>query len=144
NEESKRGAGTFGNRVSALTIILPDSQELPEFGETLRNEFIQNAQVAGKELIKSAARQSEITLVTLANLFPARYVEDVVFLRDRYRERVTGTDAEQAKFELHAEGHGEPLPDLFLPEADPKTYLAHLLIAKSMEAVQPLEDPDTG
>jgi hypothetical protein len=31
-----------------------------------------------------------------------------------------------------------------MPEADPKKYLAHLLIAKSMGAVQSLQDPDTG
>src|SRR5262249_55910622 len=36
------------------------------------------------------------------------------------------------------------LPDLFMPEADPKRYLAHLLIAKGMGAVQALEDPETG
>jgi hypothetical protein len=39
NEEGKRGPGTYGSKVSALTIILPDSEELPEFRETLRNEF---------------------------------------------------------------------------------------------------------
>lgn len=144
NEEGKRGAGTFGNKVAALSIILPDSQELPEFRETLKNEFSSNAQIAAKEVIKTTARQSEITLVTLMSLFPARYVDDVAFLKERYQQRVTGSDAEQAKFELHAEADGSQLPDLFLPEADPKRYLANLLLAKCMEAVQPIEDPETG
>jgi hypothetical protein len=144
NEEGKRGPGTYGNKVSALTIILPDAQELPEFRETLGNEFSSNAQIAAKEVIKTTARQSEITLVTLTSLFPARYVEDVAFLRERYDQRMTGSDADQAKFELHAEGDGSHLPGLFLPEADPKRYLAHLLLAKSMEKVKSLEDPDTG
>jgi hypothetical protein len=144
NEEGKRGAGTFGSKVTALTIILPDSQELPEFCETLRNEFNLNTQIAAKEIIKSNERQNEITLVTLTNLFPARYVEDVSFLKERYLQRTSGTDAEQARFELFGEGDGRQLPDLFLPEADPKRYLAHLLIAKGMDAVQPLQDPETG
>ena len=144
NEEGKRGPGTFGNRVSALTIILPDSEDLPEFRDTLRNEFLSNAQVAAKEVITAADRQSEITLVTLASLFPARYSDDVAFLKQRYVQRATGTDAEKARFELHAEGDGTLFPDLFLPEADPKRYLAHLLLAKAMNAVQALEDPDTG
>ena len=130
--------------MSSLTIILPDSQELPEFRETLRNEFSQNAQIAAKEVIKTTTRQSEITLVTLSSLFPARYSDDVAFLKERYDQRVTGSDADQAKFELHAEGDGSQLPGLFLPEADPKRYLANLLLAKSIGKVQSLEDPDTG
>ena len=144
NEEGKRGPGTYGNKVSALTIILPDSQELPEFRETLRNEFTSNAQIAAKEVIKTAARQSEITLVTLTSLFPARYLDDVAFLKERYAQRTTGADGEQAEFELHSEADAAQLPDLFLPEADPKRYLAHLLIAKCMNKVQLLEDPETG
>jgi hypothetical protein len=144
NEEGKRGPGTVGNKVSALTIILPDSQDLPEFRDTLRNEFSANAQIAAKEVIKAADRQSEITLVTLTSLFPARYVDDVAFLKERYVQRTTGTDAEKAKFELHTEGDGVLFPDLLLPETDPKRYLAHLLIAKSINAVQMLEDPETG
>jgi hypothetical protein len=144
NEESKRGPGTFGNKVSALTIILPDSQELPEFRETLRNEFNLNAQVSAKEIVKSVERQNEITLVMLTNLFPARYVEDVAFLKERFLQRTSGSDAEQSRFELFGEGDGGQLPDLFLPEADPKRYLAHLLIAKGMNMVQSIEDPATG
>jgi hypothetical protein len=144
NEESKRGPGTFGTRVSSLSIILPDSQELPQFRETLKNEFSQNIQIAAKEVVKSTSRANEITLVTLTSLFPARYVEDVSFLKERYRQRVSGNDGEQARLELHAEGDCSQLPDLFLPEADPKRYLANLLIAKSMNAIQTLEDPDTG
>jgi hypothetical protein len=144
NEEGKRGPGTVGAKTSALTIILPDLQELPTFSDILRNEFSQNAQIAAKEVIKSKSRQSEITLVTLTNLFAARYVEDIAFLKERYRQRTTGTDAEQARFELHSEADGSQLPDLFLPEADPKRYLAHLLIAKAMGAVQSLEEPDSG
>jgi Tubulin like len=144
NEEGRRGAGIVGNKLSALTIIMPDSQEVPEFRETLKSEFNQNARIAAKEVITSGGRQSEITLVTLTNLFPARFVEDVSFLRDSYRGRVTGADAEQAKFELHSEGDGSSLPDLFMPEADPKRYLAHLLIARGIGSVQSLEEPDTG
>jgi hypothetical protein len=144
NEESKRGPGTFGTKVASLSIILPDSQELPEFRETLRNEFGQNVQIAAKEVVKGIGRVNEITLVTMTNLFPARYVEDVYFLKERYQQRVTGNDGDQARLELHAEGDGAQLPDLFLPEADPKRYLANLLLAKSMNAVQTLEDPDTG
>jgi hypothetical protein len=83
NEEGRRGPGTFGSKMSALTIILPDSQELPEFRETLRREFSQNAQIAAKEVVKSAGRQSEITLVSLTNLFPARCVEDVSYANER-------------------------------------------------------------
>jgi hypothetical protein len=78
-----------------------------------------NAPIAAREIIASASRQSEITLVTLTNLFPARFVDDVSFLRDCYHGRVTGSDLEQAKFELHSEGDGASLPDLFMPEADP-------------------------
>jgi hypothetical protein len=143
-EENKGGPGTGGAKVSALSIILPDSQELREFRDTLKNEFSQNVKIAAKELVSSTSRANEITLVTLTNSFPARYVEDVSFLKKRYFQRISGNDAEQAKFELHAEGDGSQLPDLYLPETDPKRYLANLLIANGMNAIQTWPDPDTG
>src|SRR5262249_43404242 len=97
-----------------------------------------------KEIVKSTGRANEITLVTLTGLFPGRYVEDVAFLKERYLQRTSGNDAAQAKFELHTEGDGTAFPDLFLPEAEPRRYLANLLIGRGMNTVELLEDPDTG
>ena len=59
-------------------------------------------------------------------------------------KRIAGSDAEQVKMELHLEGDGSKLPGLNVPEVDPKKYLAYLMIAKSMNLVQSLENPDTG
>jgi Tubulin like len=143
-EVKRMGPGTTaGGMVSFLSVILPEAPEFADFREVLRKEF-RNATPGAKDDVVSREKPHEITLVNLTNLFPARFVADVGFLRQRYEQRISGNDSEQAKMELHLEGDGSKLPSLYVPEVDNKKYLAYLMLAKSMDIIQSLENPDTG
>ena len=145
NEVKRSGPGTFqgGGFVSYLAVILPEATELPEFREQLRQE-IRNATPGAKDDVTSRNKPNEITLVSLTNLFPARFVADLGFLREKYNSRTTGSDGQQARLELHGEGDGTNFSSLFIEDADPKKYLAYLMMARAASLVQKLEDPDTG
>jgi Tubulin like len=143
-EVKRMGPGTLqGGMVSYLSIILPEATDFAEFREQLRTEF-RNATPGAKDDVVSREKPNEITLVNLTNLFPARFGADVSFLKERYDRRLESSDAAQAKMELHIEGDGSGLPSLYVPEVEPKKYLAYLMIGKSMNVIQSLENPDTG
>jgi len=143
-EVKRQGSGTAqGGFVSYLSIILPEAPDLAEFHSALRSEF-ENATTGAKEIVLGKDKPHEITLVSITNLFPVRFVKDVAFLREKYEQRITANDADQARMELHLEGDGSGLPNLFVGDVEPKKFLAYLLLAKAMDVVQLLEDPDTG
>jgi hypothetical protein len=143
-EVKRQGPGTAqGGFVSYLSIILPEAPDLADFYNTLRSES-ENATTGTKEIVAGKDKPHEITLVNITNLFPVRFVKDVAFLREKYEQRISANDAEQARIELHLEGDGSTLPSLFVGDVEPKKFLAYLLLAKAMEVVQLLEDPDTG
>jgi hypothetical protein len=144
-EVSREGLGTFAGRrfVSYLSVILPEAPGFADFRELLRWEFY-NASSGGKDEVNSKNRPHEITLVHVTNLFPVRFIQEVGFLRQKYERRVRGSDAAQAKMELHLEGDGSALPNLYVPDVELKKFLAYLMIGKAMEVVQMLEDPHTG
>jgi hypothetical protein len=75
--------------------------------------------------VTSRNKPNEITLVSLTNLFPSRFVADVGFLGERYNSRISGSDGQQARMELHGEGDGTQFPSLFIEDADPKKFLAY-------------------
>jgi hypothetical protein len=68
----------------------------------------------------------------------------VGFLGERYNTRISGSDGQQARMELHGEGDGTQFPSLFIEDADPKKYLAYLMMGRAASLIQQLEDPDTG
>jgi hypothetical protein len=143
-EVRRQGPGAFqgGGAVSYLAIMLPEAPELGEFRERLRKE-LRDATPGAKDEVPSQHSRNEITLVSLTNLFPLRFVSDVSFLKTRYDDRVA-VGGVQARMELHGEGDGTQWPDLFIGDVDQKRYLALLLIAQAMGLVRRLEDPDTG
>jgi hypothetical protein len=144
-EVTREGLGAFAGKrfVSYLSVILPQAPELADFRELLRWEFY-NAISGGKDEVTSTSRPHEITLVRVTNLFPVRFVQEVALLRQKYERRVRSSDFVQAKMELHLEGDGSALPSLYVPDVEPKKFLAYLMIGKAMEVVQMLEDPQTG
>ncbi|HTD36329.1 MAG TPA: hypothetical protein VK669_02350, partial [Candidatus Limnocylindrales bacterium] len=133
----------LGPMFSYSTIILPDAPDQVEFRRTLAEEFL-NARPGEKEIVTNPKRPNEITLINVTSAFPARDVQDVSFLKERYDARVGASDGEQARFELHSEGDGTQFPSLFLRKVGPAEILPELLLASALNIVQTLEDPETG
>jgi hypothetical protein len=125
------------------TIIIPDAKEKAAFRDAVIDEF-NNAFAVPHEVVTNPKRPNEITLISVTSAFPARFVEDVTFLKDRYDARITATDGDQARFEPHTEGDGTQWPSLFLCKITRDDALPLLLLARSLGSVQQLEDPQTG
>lgn len=132
-------------RVSQFTVIMPKAQEYTGFSDSLQQLFRQ--QLAGTipvEIIESATKPNEITLISVTNLFPLRYIKPLRFLRERYERRLNETDRpERVKLELHCEGDGAQHPDLLVNISIDK-YLPHILLAKILQLIRPIESQVTG
>ena len=135
-------------KISQFMVILPKAQEYAKFADNLKGIFRQ--QLRGDipaEIIESDSKPHEITLVTLTNLFPLRYVKSLRFLKERYDQRLTQTDRpDRVKLELHGEGDGSQYPPLFVPDRDEvlDKALPYLMLAKIMGIIQPITNPVSG
>jgi hypothetical protein len=144
DSEPRNGPGVPAGDTcfSYLTIIMPDAEN-QEFCKRLADE-LSNAKPGQKELIIIAeadkkGKGKEITLIDVRNVFPARFIAGLRFLKGRYDSR-----AGASSFELHGEGDGKQLPNLYLRKVAPREVLPYLLIAKAMNLVQKLADDQTG
>ena len=139
SEEHKIGPGIptgVQTAVSTMSVIMPRRPELAEFTGKLKEAF-QGARGGNVEIIDSDAKPNEITLISLTDLFPLRYVKQVAFLKERYDQRLKGSGAARARLELHLEGDGSQYPRIFVPlqEEMKRDALPYLLLAKSLGLV---------
>ncbi len=135
-------------KVQQFMVVMPRNREQPEFSaelkRMLREQFPGGVPV---QIIESDDKPNEITIIGLANLFPARYVKRLRFLKGKYDERIAGSDnPDRVKLEIHCEGDGTKLPELFVPDQEQivQKALPYLMLAKVMEVMKPLANPTTG
>ena len=97
------------------------------------------------EIIASYVRPNEITLVSITNLFPLRYLKPLKFLEEKYRRRID-TGSARARLELHTEGDGNVWPRLFVASnAEVKhEALPYVLLAKALGLIHEGRNPATG
>ena len=143
DEADRNVPGLPANRqpLSNTTIILPASDDAA-FSGTLANEFRDFAP-GGATIVPSLTRKNEIVIISLMNMFPLRYVKMMEFLRDKYNEKMTGSNSKRAKLEGHIEGDGSDLPRVFLPSGSEPVddAIPYLLLARGMKLVQEIRNP---
>jgi hypothetical protein len=132
-------------RLSLFTVVLPSAPQHAEFVEQLRRAFEESYE-GPVEFLDSNTKPNEIVIVNITNLFPLRFVDHMGFLRERYDARLAMDDAARAKLEVHIEGDGSQLPNLFVPSMEELRTEAvpYLLLAKSMKLIKELKNPRTG
>lgn len=130
--------------VSKFTVILPRAPEQAEFARGLK-EALREAKTGDVEIIDSDGRRNEITLVSITNLFPLRYLKPLKFLEEKYRRRIE-TGGARARLELHTEGDGNAWPRLFVASsAEVKQQaLPYVLLAKALGFIHEGRNPATG
>jgi hypothetical protein len=130
--------------VSKFTVILPRAPEQAEFARGLK-EALREAKTGDVEIIDSDGRRNEITLVSITNLFPLRYLKPLKFLEEKYRRRID-TGGARARLELHTEGDGNAWPRLFVASsAEVKQQaLPYVLLAKALGFIHEGRNPATG
>jgi hypothetical protein len=96
--------------------------------------------------VQSSERTNEITLVTLVNLFPLRFVKTVKVLREQYGKRIAALGVERATLEIHLEGDGSQLPDLYIADDAQvaKRARAALLLADALGLLNLAKSAQTG
>jgi hypothetical protein len=125
------------------TMIVPEGKDQAEFRKAVVDE-LKSAMSGPGEIPTNPKRPNEITILNVTSAFPARFAQDVSFLRERYDARVAGAEGEQASFELHTDDERAQWPSLFLRKTTRTEVLPRLLLANALGIVQTLEDPSTG
>lgn len=126
--------------VTNFTVIIPKGQEYPQYSAQIEEAF-KNAYGNNVDFIPGS-KANEITMISVANLFPLRYAKQVRLLESKYKSRVAAY--ERAKFELYGEGDGKAYPSLFLVSGQEVDILPLLLLGRAMKIIQVSEDPKTG
>lgn len=139
------GRSASPRATEAFAVMLPEPPEHKEFVATLKDAF-RNARSGKVSFIPTGERGSEISLVTLVNLFPLRFARVVRSLRERYRERIEQYGRERTLLEVHGEGDGSRLPDLFIADDRMIRALARpaLLLAEALGVLHIGPSPSTG
>lgn len=126
--------------VTNFTVIIPKGHEHPQFCADIEEAF-KNAYGTRVDFVEGS-KANEITMISVANLFPLRYAKQVRFLRQKYEQRLAAF--ERSKLEVHSEGDGKGYPPIFLVSGADIDTLPLLLLGRAMKLIQELEDPDTG
>jgi hypothetical protein len=142
-------AGGAPTKVQQCMVIIPKAREHASFGKTLRDVIIQQLWrgFARVEFIENANKSNEITFIGLTNLFPVRYAKILRVLHQKYKQRLMESyNPVRVKLEVHCEGDGSQLPELFIPNRS--EILARtspfFLLAKPLDLVQAVTNPGTG
>jgi hypothetical protein len=145
-EVTKTGDGipSTPTKVTHFGVILPQAPELRDFSDRLQ-ATIKGCYRGNSEFIRSN-RRSEIVLISLSNLFPLRFVEQLNFLKKQHDTRIANSNnKERTRLEVYCEGDGAQYPVLFVDAEGPKTIgLPLLLIANALNIVQNYTNPTTG
>ena len=130
--------------VSKFTAILPKAPEQSIFIKGIK-AALNEVRAGDVEIIESDGRPNEITLVSITNLFPLRYLKPLKFLEEKYRRRIE-TGGARARLELHTEGDGTAWPTLFVAStAEVKLQaLPYILLAKALGFIHEGKNPATG
>ncbi|HLI76429.1 MAG TPA: tubulin-like doman-containing protein [Acidobacteriaceae bacterium] len=136
--------------TTSVTIIMPEAPDAKAFRDRLGN-LLQNARQSGSSrVVSNPTRPHEITIVSITNVFPARFIAVASFLKEQYENRLTGPAARRAFLELHSEGEdkqlatGETLYDLFAETYQAADMLPWLNLASALHLVQEGQDHETG
>ncbi|MGO8671769.1 MAG: tubulin-like doman-containing protein [Capsulimonadaceae bacterium] len=152
-EISKTGEGIpagVPTKITNFTVIMPLSATRPDFYNTLRDAFKASSTVSMDFIpspqTPSEVKPNEITLVSVTNLFPLRYLDQTSFLKEKYDTRLGGTNTARARLEIHGEGDGTQFPPIYVPTMSQvkDQGLPYVMIAVATNLITPSKNPATG
>ena len=145
-EVNKQGDGipSSPSKISMITVIMPKAQELSGFDGVMKEVFKESSDIS-INFIDSNVKENEITMISITNLFPLRFVKQLQFLKDKFDARVAG-NSQRILLELFCEGDGTNHPSLFVPTEGElaEKGLPLLILAKVLNIIQEYKSPSTG
>ncbi len=146
-ERQKKGPGipSSPNCISQFTVMMPKTPEHKEFLGQLQEAFKKSSTVV-PEIIETDLKQNEITMISITNMFPLRFLNILQFLRQKYDQRLEKIGKERACLELHTEGDVSMYPSLFVPSVRElvEEGLPYFLIAKAMGIIYEQQNKTSG
>jgi hypothetical protein len=139
------GRSVSPRATEAFAALMPEPAELKGFVDQLKKAF-RSARPGRVSFVAANERMNEITLVTLVNLFPLRYVRTVKALREHYVRRIAQMGRERGALEIHIEGDGLQFPDLFIADDVQIARRARiaLLMAEALNIAVEVKNDGTG
>jgi hypothetical protein len=142
------GVGTVPERVGTVSrtagVLLPYCKDAGEFRDRLDDLFLKNKPGGSFNVLGDGARENELTVLGITNLFTLRCIEPLAMLRTKYELRREAS--EEARTLMHSEGDGTQLPPLEIPTMGEVkgAKLPYVLLAKAMGLVRERSDQNTG
>ncbi|MBP3518806.1 MAG: hypothetical protein J6K31_10510 [Parabacteroides sp.] len=130
-----------------VQLCLPANSENPKFREKFIQVFANQYPGFNPETDVALHNKShQMVIVSASFSMPLRYINNLRFMEQKYRELTHGPQAELNKVLLHTESFTNPLPELF--EANNTDKRARLLpysaILHSLGILEDKTDPETG
>ena len=146
-ERNKRGEGipVSPNCITEFTAILPKAPEHSDFMEVLK-KTVRESRTDRVNIIEADSKPNEITLISITNLFPLRFLAPLQRLKEKYDQRIKDLGKERASLELHIEGDGSGYSDMFVETSDvtAEKGIPHFILAKAAGLVFERENRTTG
>lgn len=142
------GVGTVPERVGMMSrtagVLLPYCKDVGEFRDRVADLFVKNKTGGSFNVLGDGARENELTVLGITNLFTLRCIEPLVMLRSKYELRREAS--EEARTLMHGEGDGTQLPPLEIPSMGEVkgAKLPYVLLAKAMGLLKERPDRNTG
>jgi hypothetical protein len=127
----------------SFCVMMPMPASQIDYATKLQTAF-KGAKAGTVNVLPTKGRDSEISLISMVNLFPLRFVKLVGLLRQEYDKRVA--EGARAKLEIHSEGDGAQFPDIFVAGGEKLAKQARmlLLLAKALGAIVEIRSAATG
>ena len=141
---SESGAPEVGGESqSAVLVKRPCPDELKDFVARL-DQALTRVDLNVRKPSDNHGRPHELTILSFVGNFPARWIDIVKLLKDRYLRLMNGNGSELSRLELHTEDGALDLPDLYLERGAPKGALSYLYLGLELGIVEETTDPVTG
>jgi len=133
-----------------INIIAPESPEAADFRDRFCNALAGATTDGTPVIARNQTRPQEITILSVTNVFPARFIAVVDYLRNEYSHRLAQPQSKRAFLELHSEGESYDLASdqhfygLFADTYKPADILPWVMLADALGLIEQGKDFETG
>jgi hypothetical protein len=133
-----------------INIIAPESPEAADFRDRFCNALAGATTDGTPVIARNQTRPQEITILSVTNVFPARFIAVVEYLRNEYSHRLAQPQSKRAFLELHSEGESYDLASdqhfygLFADTYKPADILPWVMLADALGLIEQGKDFETG
>lgn len=138
-------------KMSALTLVLPEYKEDPAYRDAFIQTFANNVDSGvfsfnPHDDVVTNYKDNQIVIISASSIFPLRYIDNLVMLKERFDARLIGPQANMNRLVLFTEGDGTTHPGLFADTVDMLEAKLRpiVILGYGMGLFEDKQDPTTG